>query len=98
MLLANLEDGVPAADKEAARAGLVDVARAWDPPDTQLWTRVNALDSPWGLDDLVTAVAEAAAEELDVDHDPEGRGPRTSTTWTGCWPSWRPRPGSTSRC
>ena len=42
VLLANLEDGVPAADKEAARAGLVDVARAWDTPDTQLWTRVNS--------------------------------------------------------
>ena len=27
ILLANLEDGVPAADKEAARAGLVDVGR-----------------------------------------------------------------------
>ena len=40
VLLANLEDGV-AGDKEAARAGLVEVARAWDTPGTQLWTRVN---------------------------------------------------------
>src|SRR5262252_3508540 len=48
ILLANLEDGVPASDKEAARAGLVEVGRAWDPASTtQLWTRVNALDSPW---------------------------------------------------
>ncbi len=30
ILLANLEDGVPATDKEAARAGLLDVGRAWD--------------------------------------------------------------------
>ena len=38
---ANLEDGVPAADKEAARAGLVEVAKNVDFGDTQLWTRVN---------------------------------------------------------
>jgi malyl-CoA/(S)-citramalyl-CoA lyase len=74
VLLANLEDGVPAADKEAARAGLVDVARAWDSPDTQLWTRVNALDSPWGLDDLVTAVSEAG-RVLDVLMIPKVEGP-----------------------
>ena len=30
ILLCNLEDGVPAADKEAARAGLVEVGKAWD--------------------------------------------------------------------
>ena len=52
VLLANLEDGVPAADKEAARSGLIEIGKAWNTPDTQLWTRVNALDSPWGLDDL----------------------------------------------
>src|SRR3954451_6537425 len=46
VLLANLEDGVPASDKEAARAGLVEVARKVDFGDTQFWTRVNSLDSP----------------------------------------------------
>jgi malyl-CoA/(S)-citramalyl-CoA lyase len=65
ILLCNLEDGVPAADKEAARAGLVEVGKAWDTPDTQLWTRVNSLDSPWGLDDLITAVTEVG-DQLDV--------------------------------
>src|SRR5262245_62361404 len=74
VLLANLEDGVPAADKEAARAGLVDVARAWETPDTQLWTRVNSLDSPWGLDDIVTAVTEAG-QVLDVVMIPKVEGP-----------------------
>src|SRR5687768_800319 len=50
ILLANLEDGVPAADKEAARAGLVEVGKAWTGDEgAQLWTRVNALDSPWCL-------------------------------------------------
>jgi malyl-CoA/(S)-citramalyl-CoA lyase len=74
VLLANLEDGVPATDKEAARAGLVDVAKNVDMGDTQLWTRVNSLDSPWGLDDLVTAVTEAG-DKLDVIMIPKVEGP-----------------------
>ena len=54
VLLANLEDGIPASEKEAARAGLIEIGKAWDHEDTQLWTRVNALDSPWVLDDLTS--------------------------------------------
>jgi malyl-CoA/(S)-citramalyl-CoA lyase len=38
--LANLENGVPAADKEAARAGLVEVGKIWSSPGTQFWTQV----------------------------------------------------------
>lgn len=74
VLLANLEDGVPASDKEAARAGLVEVGKAWDRTDTQLWTRVNSLDSPWGLDDLVAAVTECG-DALDVIMIPKVEGP-----------------------
>lgn len=74
VLLANLEDGVPATDKEAARAGLVEVARSVDFGDTQFWTRVNSLDSPWGLDDLTAAVLEAG-EALDVIMIPKVEGP-----------------------
>jgi malyl-CoA/(S)-citramalyl-CoA lyase len=74
ILLCNLEDAVPASDKEAARAGLVEVGRAWDSTDTQLWTRVNSLDSPWGLDDLTTAVTEAG-DKLDVIMIPKVEGP-----------------------
>jgi malyl-CoA/(S)-citramalyl-CoA lyase len=74
VLLANLEDGVPAADKEAARAGLVEVARTSDMGATQFWTRVNSLDSPWGLDDLTAAVLEAG-EALDVIMIPKVEGP-----------------------
>jgi malyl-CoA/(S)-citramalyl-CoA lyase len=74
ILLCNLEDGVPAADKEAARAGLVEVGKAWSTPDTQLWTRVNSLDSPWCHDDLVTAVTEVG-EQLDVIMIPKVEGP-----------------------
>jgi malyl-CoA/(S)-citramalyl-CoA lyase len=75
ILLANLEDGVPAGDKDAARAGLVDVAKAWDrSTGTQLWTRVNSLDSPWVLDDLTAAVTEGG-EALDVVMIPKVEGP-----------------------
>jgi malyl-CoA/(S)-citramalyl-CoA lyase len=65
ILLGNLEDAVQADRKEAARAGLVEVGRGWDQTGTQLWTRVNALDSPWVLDDLTTLVTEIG-DRLDV--------------------------------
>jgi len=74
VLLANLEDGVPAADKEAARAGLVETARTVDFGPAQFWTRVNSLDSPWCLDDLTAAVLEAG-EALDVIMIPKVEGP-----------------------
>jgi malyl-CoA/(S)-citramalyl-CoA lyase len=74
VLLANLEDGVPATDKEAARAGLVNVGKTVDFGRTQFWTRVNSLDSPWGLDDLTTAVTEVG-EQLDVIMIPKVEGP-----------------------
>ena len=44
VLLANLEDGVPASDKTEARAGLVETARSVQFGKTQFWTRVNSLD------------------------------------------------------
>jgi malyl-CoA/(S)-citramalyl-CoA lyase len=74
VLLANLEDGVPASDKEAARAGLIEIGKAWAHPDTQFWTRVNALDSPWALDDVVAAVTEIG-DRLDVIMIPKVEGP-----------------------
>lgn len=74
VLLANLEDGVPASDKEAARDGLVEVGKAWTSTDTQLWTRVNSLDSPWALDDLTAAVTEIG-DKLDVIMIPKVEGP-----------------------
>jgi malyl-CoA/(S)-citramalyl-CoA lyase len=75
ILLANLEDGVPASDKEAARAGLVEVGKAWDASvGAQLWTRVNSLDSPWALDDIMAAVTEVG-DRLDVIMIPKVEGP-----------------------
>ena len=73
ILLGNLEDGVPATDKEAARAGLVHVGQTVAMGDTQLWTRVNSLDSPWALDDLTTLVGEIG-DQLDVIMIPKVEG------------------------
>jgi len=74
ILLGNLEDAIPMDAKEAARAGLVKVAKENDFGDTQLWTRVNSLDSPWVLDDLNTLVTEVG-DKLDVIMVPKVEGP-----------------------
>src|SRR4051812_661695 len=74
IVLGNLEDAVPVDRKEAARSGLVDVAKSTDFGETQLWTRVNALDSPWMLDDLITLVTEIG-DRLDVIMVPKVEGP-----------------------
>src|ERR687885_2750705 len=58
IVLGNLEDAVPVDRKEAAREGLVRVGKEVDLGEASLWTRVNALDSPWVLDDLTTLVTE----------------------------------------
>jgi len=73
ILLGNLEDAVPVDRKEAAREGLVRVGKAVDFGDTQLWTRVNSLDSPWVLDDLLRLVGEIG-DQLDVIMVPKVEG------------------------
>jgi malyl-CoA/(S)-citramalyl-CoA lyase len=73
VLLGNLEDAVKADNKEAARAGLVKIAQETDFGPTQLWTRINALDSPWVLDDLTTLVTEIG-DKLDVIMVPKVQG------------------------
>jgi malyl-CoA/(S)-citramalyl-CoA lyase len=74
VLLGNLEDAIPAEAKDAARAGFIEVARAVDFKDTGLWTRINALNSPWVLDDLFQIVA-AIGGKLDVVMLPKVEGP-----------------------
>jgi malyl-CoA/(S)-citramalyl-CoA lyase len=73
VLLGNLEDAVQADRKEAARSGLVRIAKATDFGGTQLWTRINSLDSPWALDDLLTLVTEIG-DKLDVIMVPKVEG------------------------
>lgn len=73
VILANLEDGVPASEKIAARTGLIHVGQTVEFGATQFWTRVNSLDSPWGFDDLVAAVSEVG-HQLDVIMIPKVEG------------------------
>ncbi len=73
VLLGNLEDAIKADNKQAARRGLVEIAQSNDFGSTQLWTRVNALDSPWVLDDLTTLVTEIG-DRLDVVMVPKVQG------------------------
>src|SRR4051795_3467721 len=74
IVLGNLEDAVPVDRKEAAREGLVRVGKTVDLGDTQLWTRVNSLESPWVLDDITTLVTEIG-DVLDVIMVPKVEGP-----------------------
>ena len=74
VVLGNLEDAVPADSKVAARRGFIEMARAHDYGQTGLWTRVNALNSPWALDDIIEIVA-SAGEKLDVIMLPKVEGP-----------------------
>jgi malyl-CoA/(S)-citramalyl-CoA lyase len=74
VLLGNLEDAVPVDRKIAAREGLIKVGKDIDLGETQLWTRVNELASPWVLDDLTQLVGEIG-DKLDVIMVPKVEGP-----------------------
>jgi malyl-CoA/(S)-citramalyl-CoA lyase len=65
VVLGNLEDAIPADAKKAARDGFIAMAKATDFGATGLWTRINALNSPWVLDDITELVA-AIGNKLDV--------------------------------
>lgn len=65
VVLGNLEDAIPADAKEAARKGFIAMAKTTDFGATGLWTRINALNSPWGLDDITDVIA-AIGNKLDV--------------------------------
>src|ERR1700757_488974 len=65
VVLGNLEDAIPADAKEAARAGFIAMAQDNDFGKTGLWTRINALNSPWALDDIREIVG-AVGHKLDV--------------------------------
>jgi len=74
VVLGNLEDAIPADAKEAARAGFIEMAKATDFGSTGLWTRMNALHSPWALDDMIDIVG-AVGDKLDVVMLPKVEGP-----------------------
>lgn len=74
IILGNLEDAIKSENKDDARQGLVQIARDTDFGSTQLWTRINSLESPWILDDLLTLVPEVG-HKIDVIMVPKVEGP-----------------------
>ncbi len=74
VLCGNLEDAIPMDVKEEARAGFIEVAKKTDLGNTALWVRVNALNSPWFLDDM-TQIVEAVGDRLDTVMIPKVEGP-----------------------
>ena len=74
VVLGNLEDAIPADKKVEARRGFIAMAQANEFGATGLWTRVNALNSPWALDDVAEIVAEVGTK-LDVLMLPKVEGP-----------------------
>ena len=74
ILLGNLEDAVTVDNKEAAREGLIEVAKSTDFGETSLWTRVNSLERPWVLDDVTRLVTEIG-DKLEVIMVPKVEGP-----------------------
>jgi malyl-CoA/(S)-citramalyl-CoA lyase len=74
VVLGNLEDAIPIEAKDAARKGFIEMAKAVDYGATCLWTRINALNSPWALDD-VTEIVGSVGDKLDVIMLPKVDGP-----------------------
>ncbi len=74
VVLGNLEDAIPIESKGAAREGFIAMAKANEFGTTGLWVRVNALNSPWFLDDMTRIVGEIG-DKLDVVMLPKVEGP-----------------------
>jgi malyl-CoA/(S)-citramalyl-CoA lyase len=73
ILLGNLEDAISVDRKVPAREGLIKVGKEIDLGSTQLWTRINSLESPWVLDDITELVTEIG-HKLDVIMIPKVEG------------------------
>ncbi len=73
VVLGNLEDAIPVEAKIAAREGVIAMAKATDFRATGLWVRVNALNSPWFLDDMTRLVGEIG-DKLEVVMIPKVEG------------------------
>lgn len=74
VILGNLEDAIPADQKVAARQGFIKMARDHDYGATGLWTRINCLNSPWALDDIIEIVSQVGSK-VDVIMLPKVEGP-----------------------
>ncbi len=74
VVLGNLEDAIPVEAKKVARQGFIEMAKAVDFKSTGLWTRINALNSPWAFDDI-TEIVGSVGDKLDVIMLPKVDGP-----------------------
>ena len=75
VVLGNLEDAIPADAKTAAREGFIEMANATDfaAMGVGVWTRINALNSPWHFDD-VTRIVRGGGRSAGRDDGAQGRG------------------------
>ena len=73
VVLGNLEDAIPIESKTAAREGLIAMAKATNFGACGLWARVNAVNSPWFLDDM-TRLVDEIGDKLDVVMIPKVEG------------------------
>ena len=60
ILILDLEDSVAPEAKQTARAQVVQTVRAGGFGDREILIRINALETPWGADDLVAALTAGA--------------------------------------
>jgi malyl-CoA/(S)-citramalyl-CoA lyase len=76
VVLANLEDAIPADAKDAARKGAIEMGLATDfaAMGVGYWSRINCLNSPWHFDDVTELVA-GLGDRLDVIMAPKIEGP-----------------------
>ncbi|WP_374683164.1 CoA ester lyase, partial [Accumulibacter sp.] len=74
VMCGNLEDAIPIESKDAARAGFIELLQDNDFGDTGMWVRINALNSPWVLDDL-SEIIKHVGNKLDVIMIPKVEGP-----------------------
>jgi citrate lyase beta subunit len=65
VVMLDLEDSVPAAEKAAARSQVVESLNAVDWGDKVVTVRVNSLDTPFAYRDLIS-VLESAGDRLDT--------------------------------
>jgi malyl-CoA/(S)-citramalyl-CoA lyase len=75
VLLGNFEDAIPVDRKVEAREGFIQAVKDHDFGTVGCWVRVNALDSPWFLDDMFRVVEEIG-NKVDVVLIPKVLGPQ----------------------
>jgi malyl-CoA/(S)-citramalyl-CoA lyase len=75
VVLANLEDAIPADAKDAALEGTIEIGKTVDfaALGVGFWTRINCINSPWHLNE-VSRLVEAIGDKLDVIMVPKVEG------------------------